>query len=167
MPREEASDPMAIDPDRLDREWLLQAQLTRRIGYAEAEARHVYNQAKTQLDVAEARIKLEVARNPTKFGLDEKAKVGEVAAAVRLDKRYRELEDAAAEAAFALDVLKVDSLACLDRRKALERLVELIALDYHAERGEPRARTEAAKQYRAASAEATKRDVLGGGHGDD
>lgn len=161
MPRDaqpDPPDPMGIDPNRLDREWLSQAQLTRRTGYSEADARHLYNQAKATLDVVEARLKLAVGRNPSEYNLKDKPTVAEIAAAVVVQKQYQDAEDAVRLAAYELDVRKADSTACLDRRKALERLVELLALDYHAERGEPAPKTEAG---RAAAARMRDRAIGG------
>ena len=129
-----------IDPARLDRELLRQPGLTRRAGSPEADARHAYMQAKSRLDVVKARLTLAVRRQPSKFGLRDKPNEAEVDAAVMLEQDYQNAVRAVNEAKFALDVAAADSNAMLDRRKAIEGLVDLLSLEYWSER-EPRAAT--------------------------
>lgn len=147
-----------IDPNNLDVEWLRQAQLSRAAGRAEADARFAFTAAKSKLDVVEARLKFRVRADPEAFDLGLKPTVGEVAAAVILHPDYQAAEAAMNEAKRDLDYFSADVTAMVDRRKALERLVELIALDYYSER-EPRPSSEKTRE----SVDAARRRAARGG----
>lgn len=137
-------DPFAIDPDRLDAEWLEMSRFARRAGAAEADARHAHAKIKTRLDVCEATLIVDIKRNPTKYGV-EKPTEKLVEALVVLSPEYQELVDKLHEAQRMLDLCRTDVTACVDRRKALERLVELLSINYFAT-AEPRAATGTARE---------------------
>ena len=145
MSEQQRQNPFVIDNDRLDQEWLRQPQLTREAGRREADARHEHAMAKARLDVVTARLSTEIRRTPGKFGLPDKPTVGQVEAAVTVQKDYADAVDAVNLAKRDMDYAAADTAAFLDRRKALERLVELLALDYWAER-EPRAQSQKARE---------------------
>lgn len=130
-------DQFTIDPHALHRELLRQPGLTRDAGNREADARHAYDQAKARLAVVEARLALAIRRNPGNYDLREKPTVDEVNAAVLLQQQHADAVKALSDARYAMDICSTASVAMVDRRKALERLVELLQLDYYAER-EPR-----------------------------
>lgn len=148
---DESESPFAIDPARLDRELLRQPQMSAAAGRREAQARHEHAQAKARLGVAEARLKAQEARAriairaaPTNYGLMEKPTVDDVLAAVAIHDWVQTAQAAVeaatvevAEALFAVEVAKADVTAYLDRRKSIEGMIELLQLDYWAER-EPR-----------------------------
>ena len=134
-----------IDPQRLDDEWLRQAQLTRKAGRAEAEARHAYNQTKARLDVLAARLNLRIRDNPGKYGLPAKPNNDVIAAAVTVNEEHVQLQQELNLRKFELDLASTEVLTMLDRRKALERLVELLALDYYSEKT-PRAQSAAGRE---------------------
>lgn len=134
----EPANPFAIDTARLDREWVEQASHTRAAGRREADARHAHAQAKARLDVGAARMKLAIRQHPDRYSLREKPTVDEVESTLVMQRDYQELVDAVNVAKRDLDYAGADTNAFLDRRKALERLVELMALDYFSEK-EPRA----------------------------
>jgi hypothetical protein len=137
--------PFEINPNELDQELIHQASLTRRVGLEEADAKHAYNQAKSRLDVIEARLKLKVKQDPESYGLDtSKPTVQDIQAAVIATEEYQKAVAVMEQARFCLDIASVDTTAALDRRKMLERFVEILSLDYWAER-EPRVRTEGAR----------------------
>lgn len=144
MEPEAEDSPFDIDPSRLDKELLKQPRMSRAAGRAEAEARHALGQANARLDVVKARLYLAVRNNPANFQLRDKPTVDEVEAAVKVNGVYEKAVQDVTEAQFAVDVAKADSVATLDRRKVLENLVELLALDFHAER-EPRAHSAAGR----------------------
>lgn len=129
----EPENPFGIDPGRLDREIVNQPRASRAAGVAEADARHAHAQAKARLDVTDARLRLAIKAAPEKFGLT-KPTVDDLAAAVELHPDHQAARTALDEAKYALDVASANTNAMLDRRKMIERLVELLALDYHAEK---------------------------------
>lgn len=130
-------DPADIDPDHLDRELIGQPQLTRATGHREAEAKHAHDQAKARMAVLDARLSLAIRANPTKYGLREKPNKEEVEAAVLTQPAMEAAQKEVLETKYALDIASADTTWVLDRRKMLERLVDLLALDYYSER-EPR-----------------------------
>lgn len=127
----------AIDPNNLAEECAAQPGMTRAAGVREADARHARDQAKSRLDVVEAEIAHEVRKDPEKFGIEGSPTIPEVKSAVVRDRRYQtavaELNGAERE----LQLAGADVRAHTDRRKMIERLVELLQLDYFSER-EPR-----------------------------
>jgi len=131
--------PFDIDPRRLDLMWIRQPQLARAAGVREADARHAHAQAKARLDVTSAQLTLEIRKAPGTHDLRDKPTADEIAAAVTVDKRYQDALTALNRRKYELDVASADTTAFVDRRKALENLVELMKLEFHSER-EPRAR---------------------------
>jgi hypothetical protein len=136
--------PFDIDENDLATEWRRQPGLSREAGAAEADARHAHAQAKARLAVVEARLRLAVRRNPGKYGLPEKPTVDAVNDTVTLEDDYAAAVRAVDEAKHAVDLLSTNTVAMVDRRKALENLVQLLSLNYYAEQ-EPKAKTLAAR----------------------
>lgn len=145
MAEPENTDPFKIDEHHLDREWITQAQFARRAGRAEADARHEHAQAKTRLDMCAAGLLLDIRRNPEKYGIAGKPTEAMVDATVILQPEHIQLTSALHAAKRMLDYRTADTTACVDRRKALERLVELLSISYYAE-AEPRAATPVARE---------------------
>lgn len=126
--------PFTIDPDRLDVEWAAMAGLTRDAGYAEADADFAAARAKSSVDVTYARLELMVRQNPTAFGLPEKPVVNEVKARIEVHPDYQAALQAQHRADYQLRVAVADKFGMVDRRKALENLVELKKIEYYGER---------------------------------
>jgi hypothetical protein len=122
-----------VDPNNLDDEWRSQPGLSRNAGRREADARHAHAQCKATLSVVAARMALAVRRAPEKFNIREKPTVDEVNAAVELTPEYQQAVKDVDDAQLAWDYAKADTVAFVDRRKALENLVELLRLDYYSE----------------------------------
>lgn len=146
MNNDEPASPFEIDQGRLDHEWLRQARLTRRAGIREAEAELTVNRAKANLDVTEAEVRRAVRKHPEKYGVTPgsrgltDAMVGE---AVAVSREVRVAQSELDEAKYSHAVAKAETAAMSDRRRALERLVELLSIDYFAE---PRARGPASRE---------------------
>ncbi len=134
----EVVNPLDINEAALDREWLRQAQLSRAAGEREADARRVHDLAKAKLAVVHARLSLAARKNPGVFGLREKPNADEIDAAVIVHEEYQVVQNMLIEARHDLDLAAAYNVAMIDRRKALERLVELFALNYFSDQ-EPRA----------------------------
>lgn len=147
MSDERPRNPFYINEHALDEEWIRQPQLMRRAGIDEAEARHVHTQAKARLAVVEARLKLRIKRSPELFDLPEgKPTIPDIEAVMLANDEYQAASKEVDEAKFAMDLASANTVALIDRRKALERLVELLALNYYSERGEPRPRSEQGRE---------------------
>lgn len=138
------ANPFLIDDSDLVEEWGRQPGLMRRAGHDEAEARHLYNQAEARKKVVWARFYLAIRSDPTKFDLREKPTTDEIEAAVELEKDYQKVVAEVNQLKYELDLATADTTAMIDRRKALERKVELLSLNYHSER-EPRPVSAAAR----------------------
>jgi hypothetical protein len=138
-------DPLQLDPNRLDRELLVQPHLSRAAGQREAQARQDHAVAKAQLEVTAARLRLRIRTNPVGFGLKEKPTVDDVDSAVICQKVYQDALTNLNNSKYTLDVASADVTAYLDRRKAIEGLIELMALDYYAER-EPKPHTPVSRE---------------------
>lgn len=136
---DELKTPFEIDEGRLDFEWLRQPRLTRRAGEREADARHAVAQAKARLDVCEAQLRRAVRRNPGDHALKDKPTEGAIGEVVILHPDYQRALAEYNDAKLELDLCSADASAMMDRRRALERLVELLNIDYFSE---PRARGE-------------------------
>lgn len=139
MPTKDDDSPFDIDQNRLDREWISQPGKARAAGVREADARHVHAQAKAKLDVVASRLALTIRKTPGAYELRDKPTADEVEAAVTLQPGFQAALKELNEAKYALDVASADTTAYVDRRKALEGLVELLGMDYQSER-EPVAR---------------------------
>lgn len=125
--------PLFIDPADLAGEWLGQPAQARAAGHREAEARREYSHAKARYDVVRARLYLAVRSQPAVYGLRDKATVDEIEAAVTVHQDHLAALNALNEAQYALDVARADTVAYVDRRKALENLVGLRRTEYAGE----------------------------------
>lgn len=137
--------------ENLWNEWKRQQSLTRAAGRSKADAKHALSQAKAKLKVLGARLKREVRTDPQKFGLDPvtfrdgKITVDAVNAAVEINGEYREQEAQIRRLEWEEDICGVEVAANVDRRKALENLVQLLSIEYHSER-EPKPLSPAAAE---------------------
>ncbi len=138
MPEPKIANPFQIDPD-LWAEWSRMPSQTRDAGVRVADARHLYNVAKAKVDVERARLFHAIRKNPGHYDLaDGKAPSNEVTETrVQIEPSYIKLVDEMNLRKKELDYTEADAEAFLTKRKTLENMVELVALDYHADR-EPR-----------------------------
>lgn len=139
MPSEKPDNPFCIDQDDLAGEWLQMSKRTRDASRREADARHEHDQAKARLAVCRARLSLQIRKDPGKYDLPESKSPSNdvVDATVEVQTEYQKLQDAVFIAKRNMDYATADTEAFLTQRKALERLVELLQMNYWAER-EPR-----------------------------
>lgn len=141
----ERKNPFLIDLNDLAGEWQQQPGLAREAGRRLADAKHAQAQAEAALAVVKARLYLAIRNDPTKFDLRAKPTGDEVDAAVMLEKTYADAVTRVNLSAYETEIAKADTVAFVDRRKALENVVELMTLDYHNER-EPRAVSDEARR---------------------
>lgn len=143
--RSDDQDPFQIDPRDLGSEWIRQPRLMRAAGRREADARHDHAQAKARVGVVAARLRLKIRQDPGSYGLREKPTVDEIESCLELQKEYRNAVDEMNESKKDLDYAETDTVAFIDRRKALENLVELLGLEYRSEK-EPSTRSASGRE---------------------
>lgn len=129
----DGTNPFEINPNNLDGEWIRQPGLSRAAGRREADARHAASQAKARLAVVGARLARSIRGAPEKFGLPDRPTIDAVAATVEVQPEYQQAVKDLDDAELAVAYAKADTTAFVDRRKALENLVELLRLDYFSE----------------------------------
>ncbi len=139
-PLVDTASPFQIDTNDLAGEWVLMSQQTRAVGRREADARHTLDQAKARLAVCRAQLSLRIRKRPGDFDLPESKSPSNdvVDAVIETRSEYGKAVNEVSQAKYVLDLAEADSNAFLTKRKALERLVELLGLDYWSER-EPKA----------------------------
>lgn len=130
MARTQRTNPFEIDLNDLAGEWQVQPGYARDAGVREADARAKHTHAKMLLAVTDARLYLEIRNNPEASGLRRKPTKDEIEAAVTIHQEHCNAQLAVNEAQYEWDIAKADTTAFIDRRKALENEVELLALDY-------------------------------------
>ncbi len=135
--------PFQIDLNDLAGEWQRQPGYSRDAGHREAEARHRHTLAKTELAVIDARLYLRIRSAPDEYDLRDKPTKDEIEAAVAVHADHIRAQTAVNEAQYHWDIAKADTVAFIDRRKALENEVQLIALNYWSE-AEPQALSDGA-----------------------
>lgn len=135
---EKIQDIVRPDPDQLASEWVGQPGLMLRYCELEADARHEHDQAKAYLDLVEAELLLEIRDDPEPFGLPARPNKEVVEAGVTVHKRYRRALRKFLDAKHALDVMSAAVRAVEQRKKSLEKLVELKLMHYYADPKPPR-----------------------------
>lgn len=128
-------DILQINDADLLKEWLDQPSHLRRFMIEEAEARHEHAQLKRELEVLEAELSIGIRTDPVRFGLKADIKITEglLEATIKISKSWQDKVDEVNQAQHVLDICRANVSALVDRRRALERRVELLAMDYHAE----------------------------------
>ncbi len=138
---EPRTNPFVIDLNDLAGEWQRQPKHSRDAGVREADARHEHTQAKAALAVVAARLYLRIRSDPEGYDLRAKPTKDEIDAAVTVHEDHLAAVHRVNEAQYVWDLAKADTVAFIDRRKALENEVELLALNYRSET-EPRVLSE-------------------------
>lgn len=130
------SDPVLINENRLDRECLDQPRRVREAGEAVAEARHKHSQAKAKVDLTEAELRLKILTTPSDWdgaSMPEKLTVDVITSLVVTHKDYQEAIADLGQKKYELD-LEEALLSGLHHRKGmLEKLIELLAMEYRSD----------------------------------
>jgi hypothetical protein len=142
---EQRTNPFVIDLANLHEEWRSQPQYARQAGIRKAEAKRTVMAAKVKLKVVEARKMLAIRDDPESYDLPGKPTKDILEAAVIVSTEYMAALTELNQAEYELDIAEADVIAFIDRRKALENEVELLALDFYNER-EPKPLSEAGKR---------------------
>jgi len=134
---------VSIDRYRLDEEWMGQPGFYHEFAEKLADARQALDEAKNQQEVVRAETLLAMAKEPKKFGLlkttDETLKN-----AVTANKRYQEAVAIVIQAKHVVAIFEAAVSALDQRKKALEKLVDLHVTDYHSQ---PKSRKGDASTY--------------------
>lgn len=137
-------DLFALDPNRLDAEWVEQPRLYHVHAVKLADARETWERAKAGRDVVTAELDRFVRRDPAAFGLEKVTESG-VEKAVILQIRHKDATEKVITAKHGMDVMQAMVDALDHRKRALEKLVDLRLAHYFSE---PRAKGETAEPMR-------------------
>ena len=146
-----------IDENKLDREWIDQPTLFYRSARRLAKARKDHEDAKALLALTEAELARDIRRDPEMFGLPAKAPANDIVEKTTLlQSEYTVARDSVILAKYKVDILQaaVDTLE--HKKRALENLVHLLAINFRSEPVAPKA----ARDY---TEKAERKEAFGGG----
>lgn len=121
-----------LDKYRLDKELVNQPDYYAEWAEKLADARADLEDAKTQLEFNEAKLSLDIRRNPLKFDLGNSPTEGAIKAVIKVSKRYQEANDKVKKIQHLVGILSGYVTSLDHRKKALEKLVDLQGRDYYA-----------------------------------
>ena len=127
-----SDDPVHINENRLDEEWVRQPALYHDYAVKVAGARNRHAEAKAELDVVFAEIDHKVRTHPSRFNL-EKLTEAVVQNTVLLQREYQDALKAVNKAKYELDLFQAMVDALEHKKKGLENLVSLRLSDYFSE----------------------------------
>lgn len=125
-----ADDLFTIDAGQLDKHFLQHPNRMWKYSNAEAEQRDDHARAEAAQSLLEAELQLAIRSNPTAFGLKDKPNVDEVKAAVTVDKKMQAAVQRTLDEKRKLDILKARTGALIEQRRAAERMVDLLTINY-------------------------------------
>lgn len=129
---ERDDDVFAIDKDRLDEEWVSQPLLYYKYAMRLADAREEFDRAKARKEVVEAELDAAIRRDPPAFGL-EKITDDAIKKAIIRQRRHTEAQEELIKAKHTMDVLDLTVDTLDQRKRALEKLVDLRLKEYFSE----------------------------------
>lgn len=127
-------DTFVIDKNHLDREWEKQSVLTFQLTEENASAQFSYDAAKRRYEVVRAEVNLDVRKNPAKYGFASKPTEAAIDALVDSNRQVCEAAAAVQQARYDLDMTKAGVAAIESKKKALEALTQLTAINYYTSR---------------------------------
>ncbi len=120
-----------IDQYDLPREWVTHADRYHERALKAADAKKTKELAEDHVRVIRAEVARNIRLHPSKYGLD-KPTVAAVEGEVELDSGVRFAEKELIEARYAYDVYAADVASLDHRKRALEKLVDLLLADFFA-----------------------------------
>lgn len=125
---------LAIDPDALDTEWLVQPTLTMRYAECCADARLIMDRAEEVLDLKRAELDADIRNHPQKYGVAQDGKLTEarVSGIILQQSSYQATTEKYLIAKYDMEVLSAAVKAFDHRKAALENLVRLQGQGYFA-----------------------------------
>lgn len=123
-------DIFAIDPGMLPEEWIEQPSLFKRWARKAADAREERDRMKAGMELVEAQVANRIRRNPAKYGF---AKVTEptIKEIVIASSSFQKAQKLYLQAKSNADHTEVAVSALDHRKRALEKLVDLVLSDYY------------------------------------
>jgi len=118
-----------INRNRLDEEWLGQAEAMHRAGIALAAAEQAEREAKVELEITKAETETAIRKDPAAFGL-YKVTDASAKASVLTNAACQTAEETLNKASYEVAICRSAVRALEHRKKALENLVILFRSDY-------------------------------------
>jgi hypothetical protein len=128
-----ASDTYEINKHRLDREWERQPRMYHEVADKLAEAESEVDRLKGVLELVEARVELEVRKEPSAFRITGKVTEKAVEKAIILEDDYQEALQEYHKAKRLARHLQADARYLEHRKSAIEHLSRLRIIDYWAD----------------------------------
>ena len=122
---------VSIDKFRLDEEWVNQPEFYHRYALKLSESKTDADEAKNMLEVVRAELHQKISKNPEKYDIP-KVTVDAVNNAIVLQSAYRDAQDEVVSTRNDVLVLEAAVNALDQRKRALEKLVDLHLADYFA-----------------------------------
>ena len=121
-----------LDPNELDKAWLLQPKRMKRACRKLADADADHDAAKAELDLVRAELDLSIRSNPKRYKLPEKLSESMIGSCIITQEEYTTALMALHEAKHRVAILKTDVTALDHNRSALEGMVKLHGQSYFA-----------------------------------
>jgi hypothetical protein len=134
-----------INKLRLDEEWLNQPQQFYNWSIAVAEAQFKFDSAKSELALTEAELDKEIRDDPERYGL-VKTTDAVVAQTIKIQAPYTASVKAVNKARYELGIATAAVSALDQRKRALEKLVDLWTREYYSD-ANPRPQSEASEEF--------------------
>lgn len=144
----------SIDVSQLDLECALQAERFYYWSQKAIEASFEVEQLKFRMDTLQARLEMECRQNPENFGLIKPTEAG-IAAAVRIHKKYQDMQEKYLEARKNYKLLEAAVNTMDQKKRMIESLITLHGQQYFAGPSVPRDILSAWKDYQ----EGVEKDV--------
>ena len=129
---------LAIDPDKLDEEWLRQPQLYQKYAEELENAERVKVEEKQRFEVVQAELDRDIRDDPQQFSVGEKMTEAVVKNTILLQEKYKNAQEKYNEAVHNVNILRVAVESFDQKKKSLENLVTLYIGKYFAGPKEPR-----------------------------
>lgn len=123
---------LSVDRDRLDEDWEKQADFSWEFGEQLANAKLELDTLKGELEVIKAELDLKIRRDPERYLQTEKITESAVKAYVTLSKKVQRKETEIIEKKHEIDILTSYLKSIDDKKRALEKLVDLHGQNYFA-----------------------------------
>src|SRR5687768_2434473 len=147
---------LEIDKDVLDEEWMSQPSLFFRYAAKEAKADNEVDEAKAELEVTEAELDKAIREDPQDYGILDKCTETAIKNAIKQHKDYQNALEAHHTAKYKAGLLGAMVKALDQRKKALEKLVDLHGQSYFAQ---PQASDEGKEVIRTQTSKKLKNKV--------
>jgi hypothetical protein len=133
QPKADKENFLAIDENELDKEWQEQPSLYYKWSRKLAKARLRLDEAKSNLELVYADLDAEIRAKPKKYKLGEKVTEAAVKQCILVQEEYTDAVSKLNQCRYRVNVLEAGVTALEHRKRALEKAVDLLAMDHWAE----------------------------------